>query len=391
VGKFGYAIGTGTWEIRAKLREAGRDCETGVVARLVVFRDEGWPHVAALAVCSRAAGVLARSTLDLKVRSGWGSWSGGELSQGVRPHIWYFALSKCPSGGGESHNATLDVDYELRFRQHDGSELSVELLYMPSATLLAVLCLSGFLVCFWVRCRRLQRTLGALPPVIKALVLAVSLQWTAQVLHLVHLHCYEKRGIGESFAEASADMLFMLSQVVSSTLLIMIARGYTLLSSRETELQSMRLSVAMTAILHIVLVGHGKMQGDHSDKHHENEGASGCALLAVRLLLFVWFTTSVRSLHWQCKSFRLQGFLHRFQCAGSLYFLAYPAICLVVQVFAPYLRHPIMHLGLATMQTAASLWLSELFLSRGAYFQISTLSSPLLPGGLGIRASMKGE
>merc|ERR1719336_197472 len=137
------------------------------------------------------------------------------------------------------------------------------------------------------------------------------------------------------------------------------------------------------ALLHAGLVGRCAWQGDHSEKRHENEGAAGWAIVAVRLLLFVWFTRSTWMLHQQCQSFRLQGFLERFRLAGSLYFLSFPVIYTVVQVFAPYLQHPILHVSTALMQICAAVWLSDLFLSRGAYFQVSALSCSLLPGACG--------
>merc|ERR1719297_462496 len=110
-------------------------------------------------------------------------------------------------------------------------------------------------------------------------------------------------------------MLFVFSQVASCTLLIAIAKGYTLVSSKDVGLASVKRVAAPVALLHAGLVGHGAWQGDHAEKHHENEGAAGWAIVAVRLLLFVWFTRSTWTLHQQCQSFRLQGFLERFRLA----------------------------------------------------------------------------
>jgi len=174
----------------------------------------------------------------------------------------------------------------------------------------------------------------------------------------------------------------MLSQVVVSTLLLTIAQGYTLGSAREATVGSVRPIAAAISVLHIVLVAQCKAQGDHSDKHHENEGAIGWALLLARLVLYGWFVKSIGALR-ETGGFRLQGFLQSFQFAGSLYFLSYPAIFFIVKAFAPYLQHPVMQIGLVVMQTASSVWLSDLFLTRGEYFRVSTLSSSLLPGGCG--------
>jgi len=386
MGKFGYGIGKGTWEARVK----PQDHTSAVVLQLELFLDEDWPKVATLPTCSPQVARLARASREIVASGGeWSSWADGEVEQSQRAHIWYFALSGCSAVG---RNATAGVDFEVRYRQPDESELSVELRLMPCATLLAVLCLSGFLAHVAHRCRSLRQSMGQVPPVVRVLVGATVLQWAAEVLHLLHLQLYEKQGMGESSLEATSGILFMLSQVASCTLLIAIAKGYTLVSSGDLGLDSMKRFAVIVAILKVGLVGHDAWQGDHSDKHHENEGAVGWTIVIVRLLLLAWFITCVRSLHQRCRSLRLQGFLERFQLAGSAYFLAYPVIYTVVQVVAPYLQHPILHIGTAASQTCASIWLSDLFLSKGAYFQVSTLSSPLLPGGVGgARASLKGD
>merc|ERR1712187_1009816 len=101
-----------------------------------------------------------------------------------------------------------------------------------------------------------------------------------------------------------------------------------------------------------------------------NEGVVGWTLLVARLGLFCWFVAGIQGLRHE-SSARLNKFLLRFQIVGSLYFLAYPVIFGVTQVFAPYLQHAVMQIGLVLMQTAAALWLADLFLSRGAYFEVS--------------------
>jgi len=40
-----------------------------------------------------------------------------------------------------------------------------------------------------------------------------------------------------------------------------------------------------------------------------------------------------------------------------------------------------MSIGLMVMQASSSVWLATLFLTRGEYFKVSTLSASELPGG----------
>merc|ERR1712167_425178 len=127
------------------------------------------------------------------------------------------------------------------------------------------------------------------------------------------------------------------------------------------------------------LVALGKLDDDAANKHHQNEGLVGWTPLSLRFVLYVWFIVGIRSSQ-QKGGFRLHAFLQQFRTAGSIYFLAYPSLFVIVQLFAPYLQHPVMQTGLLAMQTVSHFWLSRLFLSRGAYFNASVLSSSLLPG-----------
>jgi hypothetical protein len=377
IGKFGYGLGDGALEVSVGLRAPGEPAHV----ELDLVLDEDWPQFVALEPCSPAARVLSRKHLELTAEHSMGAQRKAVLSHRVRPHIWYFGLSRCAAEG----DATVGVDYVLHLQQDGGSELSLELRHMFCATVLAVLCLSGFLVHFSLQCRRFQRGCGAgkLHPVIRVLAGAVLLQWAAQVLLLLHLLFYRQTGVGASGLAACADVLFMLSQVLSSALLLVIARGYTLLGSRHEELTSARPTLAAMALLHVALVSCDKLLGDRFDKHHDNAGAVGWGILAVRMLLWAWFIFGIRGLRRQSDSPRLHDFLRRFQLAGSLYFLAYPAIYLTTKAFAEYLQHPVMHVGLVAMQAGASLWLSRMFLLRGHFQEISALGAPLLPAGFG--------
>lgn len=172
----------------------------------------------------------------------------------------------------------------------------------------------------------------------------------------------------------------MLSQVTQTSLLILIALGYTLLQSKIGELDLMIPMCFMIGVIHIMLVGFGKIKDDASYKFHENEGVIGWILLGLRLLLYVWFLWAAQSSA-QEGGFKIRCFLSQFRLAGTIYFLAYPAIFLLTQMFAPYLQHGIMSVGLMCMQAGSNVWLATLFLTRGEYFKVSTLSASVLPGG----------
>lgn len=114
----------------------------------------------------------------------------------------------------------------------------------------------------------------------------------------------------------------------------------------------------------------------------------GWILLFIRLGLFKWFRSGpsalvlalfscprpgIRSLR-ASGGIKLQNFLSTFEILGSAYFLAFPAIFLLVQLLAAYLQHPVLQTTLLAVQTASWLWLADLFLSkRGNYFEARAL------------------
>jgi hypothetical protein len=383
LGKFGYGIGSGDYSLRARV--ANHDfLESTTHLDFDLFLDEDWTGVESLPACQRAVHGPSRRTLniDLPATGEWGWWWRGSVIQVVRPHIWYFALSSCNQR--YSQNNTLIIDYEIHFQQGDGSEFSFEMRYMLFANAAAVLIVSAFLWQYGVWFRSFRQSTGSVHAVIWILTGSVALQYAGQILRAAHLYKFGHDGVGFQHFDLLSEILLMVSQVMQCILLIVIALGYTITHSTLDKLELVKpLSFAMS-IVHAVLVGISKLHGGTSLKNHENDDVIGWLLLAFRLVLCAWFLLATQAAQ-EKGCFQLQSFLSQFQIAGSVYFLAYPLMFLVVQVCAPYLQHPIMQTGLLAMQTACNGWFASLFLTRGAYFKTSVLSLPLLPGCTGLR------
>mmetsp|Transcript_79406 Transcript_79406/g.190637 ORF Transcript_79406/g.190637 Transcript_79406/m.190637 type:complete len:439 (-) Transcript_79406:205-1521(-) len=392
IGKFGYAVGTGRYEVRLRLHNALEQEQVLPRPDLEIFLDEDWGNGPdRIPSCRRAQDVPARKTHGTLVPGQfgqWGPWEVGMLYQTIRSHIWYFALSDCPDELAWSihgdRNFSYTVDYEIRWRQFDDSELSLEMRYMPAATVAILVILSSMACWFLAKSRALHQSQGRLHPVVRGLLCAMGLQWASQALHLAHLLAYKGNGRGLPIADGVAEVFFMLSQVGAASLLISIAQGYSLVRSKLSEVQLLVPVVTVITLLHVALVAIGKLQAEDC-KYHENEGLVGWILLSVRLSLFGWFRSGIQMLR-SSGGMKLQSFLRMFELVGSGYFLAFPTCFVLVQVLAPYLQHPVLQTALLAIQTASWLWLADLFLSkRGSYFEISELSASMLPGGASFR------
>jgi hypothetical protein len=380
VSKFGFGIGEGEYAVRVRLVEPLSQNWTLFSLDLDLYLDEDWDLVETMPECSRVGVSTSRRTfrLDVPPDGDWGRWSSGGVFQVIRPHIWYFALSNCDVRPSRKLQQSHLFEFEFMARQNGGSEFSIEMKYMLPANIIGLAAFTGFLVRHASRCRRFFHEVGSVHFVILALSLAMLLQYAGQVLHTLHLLKYSQDGIGMHSIDVLSEILFMLSQVVQTSLLIVIALGYSLFHCSLRELELVKPICLGVSLLHAALVGYGKLHDDGALKYHENEGTVGWVLLSIRLVLYVWFLRAVQASQ-QKGGCRLQDFLQEFQVAGSVYFLSYPLIFIMVQVLAPYLQHPILQTGLLAMQTCSHVWLGGLFLSRSNYFKVSVLSSSLLP------------
>mmetsp|Transcript_110077 Transcript_110077/g.307727 ORF Transcript_110077/g.307727 Transcript_110077/m.307727 type:complete len:437 (-) Transcript_110077:59-1369(-) len=377
VSKFGYGIGTGSFAMRIKL-QSPKTMAYDALLSLTVYLDEEWQEVEDMEnVCDRPARSRNTQQITLNASGGWGQWVTGELRQTVRPHIWYFALSDCDHA---LQNITHRLRFEFVANQEGGSEFSIEMAGMLLANCLFLTCIGAFIWRFSIQTVAFHRTTGSVHPVIWGLSCAILVQLLAQLLHTLHLWRYSYDGSGVKALEVLSEILFMMSQVTQTSLLILIALGYTLLQSKIGELDLMIPMCFMVGIIHIMLVGFGKIKDDASYKFHENEGVIGWILMSVRLMLYAWFLWAVQSSAAEGGT-RLRQFLGQFRVAGSIYFLTYPFIFMVTKCFAAYWQHTVMSIGLMIMQMGSNAWLASLFLTRGEYFKVSTLSSSELPGG----------
>eukprot|EP00419_Tripos_fusus_P021030 CAMPEP_0172728538 /NCGR_PEP_ID=MMETSP1074-20121228/92291_1 /TAXON_ID=2916 /ORGANISM="Ceratium fusus, Strain PA161109" /LENGTH=435 /DNA_ID=CAMNT_0013555799 /DNA_START=24 /DNA_END=1331 /DNA_ORIENTATION=+ len=373
--KFGFGLGVGQYEVRLKLH-GPTQLPSSIYLDFDIYLDEDWQRVQSLPPCKRESYSLSRKTLPLMLEASgeWGEWQLGAVEHRVRPHIWYFALSDCamslPHG--------LEVDFELRARQEDASEFSIEVRQMLAVHGATLLSYTIFLAIFASCCLQHWHAMGTMHPLIWVFAAGLGLQYTSQASYMAHLLRYRTDGVGYWVLRAVSENCSMASQVIHTGLLIIIARGYTLLASRTANLGIVKLVMSFVLITHFALVGLANWEDDAPHKHHENEGAIGWAIFGIRFGLLAWFLHAIRKSR-NSAGLKVCAFLRQFEAAGATYLLAYPLLLIFVQAFAPYLRHPILRVGLLSVQLASDAWFARLFLLRGAYFEVSTFSAPLLP------------
>ena len=374
--KFAYRIGTGKWSIRFKTVRP--NLATPVPITADVYLDNNWEDLESLPGCNRTTHRRTTASVDLPVNGEWSKWVTGSLSQSIRPHVWYFAAHDC------SNNLPVStrIKFEFMASQEDGSQFSSEQTGTPFILGMQFVLYGIFTYFFAKSCRKFYVSFDGLHPVIWTLIAAVILNLIALFLEYVHVWSYASDGQGYKALNVIGQMSEILSQVVLSSLLILIALGYTLLHSSLGNLDIVIPVIFIVGIIHLLLVGFGKVKDDASYKFSENEGMVGWLLVTLRLALLAWFLWASSETR-KVTGMNIQNFLRRFEIAGSIFFLSFPATLIISSyVVPPYERHRFLMIGLFALTFGAYIWLARLFLGRGQYFTVSTLSSSFLPGGL---------
>jgi hypothetical protein len=139
--------------------------------------------------------------------------------------------------------------------------------------------------------------------------------------------------------------------------------------------------VFIVGVMHVLLVGFGKIKDDASYKFHENEGVVGWILVIVRLFIYMWFIWAVSATSGEA-SIKVRSWLRKFTAVSTLVFLAWPVMFTFAAFFPAYMRHRVMLFGMFLNRSIVYTWLSGMFLFRGEYFSLSTLNTSFLPGGV---------
>ena len=375
--KFGYFVGTGSWAVRFKALRPNLAKNTPITTD--VFLDVEWdaaenePNP-----CSRHKYRRASGTVNVPANGEWSEWVKGSLSQSARAYIWYFAAVDCTNEFG---NPTR-LKFEFQALQQNGDQFSVEMIGCYWVALIELVFFAYMVHYIYKECKRTLRSEQALHPVSITLIAMVGLHMASILCQFIHFQVYSYDGQGFKALDVIAELLNILSQVVGSSLLILIALGYTLLHSKLGNLDVVIPVVFIIGVLHVLLVGFGKIKDDASFKFYENEGVIGWILLILRLMLLAWFVWAVKETSKEAPGAKLVNFLQKFLIAGVFYFLSYPLVFIITGLFAPYRRYNVMMIGNFIMKLGSYLWMARLFLTRGEYFEVSTLKSSFLPGGL---------
>lgn len=301
----------------------------------------------------------------------------GNLTQIIRPHVWFFVISDCDA----ILNDPSRIKIEITMRNEAENHLSVEQMGLKNMYLiLGIVFLLGFGANIWRLIRYFNRE-EEIQVTMVWLNVAIFFQFGSMIISYVNLSIFESNGKGLGAFDFIELALGILSQLTITCLLIIMADGWTIKYNDFPNADIYIPVVLIVAFLHLVLIGLGKVTDDSSYKFSEYEGIAGVALIILRLVMFTWFLLNAKHLFSLSKPNLSAQFVHKFTWISSLYFLSIPILVLTSKLFEVYIRGKLIIGGSIVVQILTFLYFTYLFNSKGQYYQISARSSGILPGG----------
>ena len=283
VSKFAASVGKGSWEMKAQYVKApNKDSNDSMDFQGTVYIDKKWEDALSQQTCRAKDGITKRSLpLRVPLNGDWSDTITGSLTQSSRTHFWYFAISNCDLKDRQK------LRIEMRILNSDGSEFSAEENGMQYVFPIIMFIYFGALSGNIVRLvRRFQRT-DDLETNLLVLNIAIGCQYLGIVCEVLHIWVYSYNGYGIVVFDVFYQALEVLSSMIVTILLIIIASGWTL-KFRDFPDADIYIPISLfVVVLNLMVVGVGRITEDSYNKFSDYEGVPGYFLV-----IFICISTS---------------------------------------------------------------------------------------------------
>lgn len=375
VSKFAAKMGKSSWEMKAKLVKAiDADSSEKIKFESSVYIDKKWRNALDSEGCVEKENSSKRQMpLFIPYNGEWSEPVEGSLTSNTRTHFWYFSISNCEI------DQRYKLRIEMRFVNADGSEFSAEEAGLDYVYLFLLIiffiALSGNLTRLIKKFKKTEDVETNL----LMLNISIACTFTGILFEMIHIWVYAYNGKGVVVLDVFYQIFEVLSSILISILLIIIASGWTLKYKDFPDADIYVPISLFVVVLNLMIVGLGRITEDSYYKNSDYEGLPGYCIVGMRILLWIWFVYLIRELG-NGASLKLQAFLFRFSIMASAYFLALPAVVLFSWVFEPYVRNQVVVILVNLIQIIVFVFLTHLFSEKSTFYKISTMSESVLPG-----------
>lgn len=390
ISKFGMDYGTGDYDFKIRFTKSFYEDSHGIKTvslHLHALMDEHWDEVQNIENCQEREH-LSRLTLDIDIPTN-GEWSHkiiGHLTQTARPRVWFIVLSDCENRIQDLSEKAKDklwgnkLQIEMNFINTNHSHLSYEEqgLMLPYCIILII-----FLIIFGMNFNIFYKYYKKEEQIDYPLLLVnivVVVEFWALLFEIFHLLIYESNGKGFFLFNLLNQIFDITAQFMIIVIFILVGWGWTINYMNLEDFEFFLPLLSFVGIIHLLIVGLGRLTDDEFTKNHDYEGFAGYLIIVLRVGLYIYFVMGIHDTFKQAR-FKIKSFIIKFGFLGTIYFLAFPILVLITSTFvASYVKHKVIMLGTLILESLVLIILTRIFTNKGGeYYDVSFKGKTLLP------------
>jgi len=256
----------------------------------------------------------------------------------LRPRFWYFAFANC---GAEMIQAPA---YEFSFlnpRMGIQEEIGVDQEGLVTLHGCAFVLFLSLAIGFRVLTRRSSADEALRSrPILRLLLLSVSCSAVGAFCRTLHFLALLHNGFGLGFLDVMGQMCVCGAKALFALLLLLTAKGWALVYSRQ-ELMQRRTVLSAVGLLLVFSASceiHADYALDWNPSIYLYESWSGMTILLLNLFLFAEAARSMVDTYRQESSDEVRSFYATVSGASLVYFLTLPTLCVLSALFHPWVR-----------------------------------------------------
>ncbi|XP_078001072.1 integral membrane protein GPR180-like [Glandiceps talaboti] len=211
-------------------------------------------------------------------------------------------------------------------------------------------------------------------PIIKFFTVCLYIEYVSILLIFIHLIIYSQDGSGLPIVFEIGIAMEMLSQCLFIFLLLLLAKGWTITTTRITQKKSLVVIWVIYCVLYAVLFIWEMVGVDQTSNLNEYQTWPGALILTLRCIILIWFLMELRTTYRQEYLDEKLSFYRWFGVGYTIWFVYLPITVSIISAVSPLWRQKSVSAMTLTADFLSYLVMTLLFWpSRSSsYFKLGT-------------------
>ena len=370
--RFGLGLGQGNFSISARFKSSSEP--KNLKLNMVLYSGLKWTEDLTQLECEeRLAQASSKYEISLPSSGKWSKKTGGRLIQKQSPQIFYFILADC---SGSLIGKEILFDFEVV--NPDNNHNSIEMIGIKNSFGVAlILLLVMFGKNIWDFANVMKKDEEITGPRIW-LNVAIVMMILSVLLQYIHLYVFDIDGKGLKGFEFMSEVFALLYQLSISTLLVVVASGWTIVYTRFPKPELYLPGIVVEVAIHLALIVFNWLYEIPRHSFSKYEEWSGAVIFVFRILMFLVFIRNLAKTS-KHEDFKKTNYFYMFGIWASLYFLSMPVLVYGAFMFQTYQREYIVATLHLLIQIVIFYSLYRLLMVKGDLIKINKVLS-MLPG-----------